>query len=101
MTALLTTRQLASVLAVSPETVLRWWRRGELPGYRLGSNVLRFDPNEVHDWLERRRHATVAGVTASAGPVQPQPSILDPSREPRVNAPTRPFSASPRGKEKR
>ena len=52
---LLTTRQVSELLAVSPATVLRLWRRGELPGYRLASNVLRFDPDEVAAWLEARR----------------------------------------------
>jgi excisionase family DNA binding protein len=44
---LLTTRDVAELLAVSPETVLRRWRSGELPGYRLASNVLRF---REHGW---------------------------------------------------
>lgn len=52
---LLTTRELAAHLNVSPETVLRKWRRGEIPGFRIASNVLRFDPDEVRDWLEGKR----------------------------------------------
>jgi excisionase family DNA binding protein len=51
---LLTTRQVADFLGVSPATVLRRWRAGELPGYRLASNVLRFDPAEIQAWLEQR-----------------------------------------------
>jgi excisionase family DNA binding protein len=47
-----TTRQVADYLAVSPETVLRRYRAGELPGIRLASNVLRFDRNDVMEWLE-------------------------------------------------
>ena len=39
---LLTTREVATFLGMSPESVLRRYRRGELPGYRLASNVLRF-----------------------------------------------------------
>lgn len=31
---LLTARAVAEQLGVAPETVLRWTRRGELPGYR-------------------------------------------------------------------
>jgi excisionase family DNA binding protein len=49
---LLTTRQVADYLGVSPETVLRRWRSGELPGYRLASNVLRFRESEIEAWLE-------------------------------------------------
>jgi excisionase family DNA binding protein len=52
---LLTTRQVADFLGVSPATVLRRWRAGELPGIRLGSNVLRFDPAELEQWLDDRR----------------------------------------------
>ncbi len=52
---LLTTRQVADRLSLSPETVLRRWRAGELPGFRLGSNVLRFDERELDAWLEARR----------------------------------------------
>jgi excisionase family DNA binding protein len=53
---LLTTREVAALLRVSPETVLRWYRSGKLPGgRRLGSNVLRFDRGEVEAWLEETR----------------------------------------------
>jgi excisionase family DNA binding protein len=54
-TPLLTTRDVATLLGLSPATVLRRWRAGELPGYRLASNVLRFDPGEVEAWLTRHR----------------------------------------------
>jgi predicted DNA-binding transcriptional regulator AlpA len=41
------------MLALSPETVLRWHRSGKLPGgRRLGCNVLRFDAGEIEAWLE-------------------------------------------------
>jgi excisionase family DNA binding protein len=50
---LLTTREVSALLRVSPETVLRWWRSGKLPGgRRLGSNVLRFSEAELEAWLE-------------------------------------------------
>jgi excisionase family DNA binding protein len=52
---LLTTRQVAELLAVSPATVLRRWRAGEIPGYRIASNVLRFSSAELAEWLEARR----------------------------------------------
>lgn len=43
------------MLALSPEAVLRMWRRGELPGFRLSSRVLRFRESEILEWLEQRR----------------------------------------------
>ncbi len=53
---LLRTRDVAELLDVSCETVLRWHRSGKLPGgRRLGSNVLRFDRGEIETWLEGTR----------------------------------------------
>jgi excisionase family DNA binding protein len=52
---LLTSRQVAALLAVSPETVLRRWRAGEFPGFRLAPNVLRFQREDVEAWLEGRK----------------------------------------------
>ena len=52
---LLTTREVATFLGVSPETVLRRWRSGELPGYRLASNLLRFRESELEAWLKEAR----------------------------------------------
>ena len=49
---LLTTRDVAELVSLSPETILRRYRAGELRGVRLGSNVLRFRPEDVDAWLE-------------------------------------------------
>lgn len=51
---LLTTREVADRLSFSTETVLRKWRAGEIPGYRLGSNCLRFRDSDVEAWLAAR-----------------------------------------------
>ena len=51
---LLTTREIAAFLGLSPESVLRRYRRDELPGYRLASNVLRFRESEIEAWLQHR-----------------------------------------------
>ncbi len=61
---LLTTRAVADYLGVSPETVLRRYRAGDLPGIRLGSNVLRFRESELEAWLAGC--ATVRHVLDSA-----------------------------------
>jgi excisionase family DNA binding protein len=47
----MTTREVARMLGLSPASVLRRWRAGEIPGYRLASNCLRFDPAELDGWL--------------------------------------------------
>jgi excisionase family DNA binding protein len=51
---LLTTRQVAEYLGLSPETVLRRYRAGSLPGYRLASNVLRFRESDIEAYLAGR-----------------------------------------------
>lgn len=53
---LLTTREVADWLGLSTETVLRRWRSGELPGFRLATNVLRFRESEIEAWLAGRRN---------------------------------------------
>ena len=62
---LLTTREVAELLGLSPESVLRRWRRKEIPGYRLASNVLRFRESEIQGWLEGTlRSEPLVSVTA-------------------------------------
>lgn len=51
---LLTARQLADLLGFQPGTILDWFERGELPGFRIGGR-LRFRASEVEAWLEQRR----------------------------------------------
>ena len=53
---LLTTREVADYLGLSCETILRRWRRGDIPGgIRLASNVLRFRESEIEAWLAGTR----------------------------------------------
>lgn len=63
---LLTTRDVAEMLGLSSEAVLRRWRAGELPGFRLSTKALRFRESEVLAWLESRREGSVP-VDASSG----------------------------------
>lgn len=54
---LLTAREVADHLGLSPETVLRYVRRGELPAIRLPGTAkgrLRFRREDVEAWLEER-----------------------------------------------
>ena len=55
------------MLDVSVETVLRWTRRGELPGFRLPGGALRYRGHEVEAWLTGR---------ATAVPVPEAPASL-------------------------
>jgi excisionase family DNA binding protein len=54
---LLTAREVAGLLGVSAETVLRWTRRGELPAVRLPGGAIRYREDELELWLTA--HATV------------------------------------------
>ena len=49
---LLTAREVADLVGVHVETVLRWWRSGRLPGRRLPTGVLRFWESETLDWID-------------------------------------------------
>jgi excisionase family DNA binding protein len=48
---LLTAREVAELLGVSAETVLRWVRAGTLPAIRLPSGAIRFQEATLDDWL--------------------------------------------------
>ncbi len=64
---LLTARELADLLGLSPATVLDWFEAGRLPGFKLGGRAVRFRPSEVERWLEQqRRGPVVASVTGEA-----------------------------------
>lgn len=65
---LLTTREVAEMLGLSSEAVLRRWRAGELPGFRLSTKVLRFRESEVLAWLEARRHGPLSIDVTQAVP---------------------------------
>lgn len=55
---LLTTRKVAEILGVMPETVLRWIDTRGLPAIRLTSRALRYDEDELAAWLAERATAT-------------------------------------------
>jgi excisionase family DNA binding protein len=68
--SLLTTRQVAEYLCVSPETILRRVRAGEIPAYRIATNALRFRESDIDAWLEARQsrlHQHVRSVGRVSG----------------------------------
>lgn len=88
----MTAREVGEWLGVSTETVLRRYRRGELPGYRIASNALRFDEAELAEWLDVRRGGNVPRAKLAAwleerrgGPLRPETdeavAALAPRRE--------------------
>jgi excisionase family DNA binding protein len=65
---LLTTRDVADMLGLSSEAVLRRWRSGELPGFRLSTKALRFRESEVLEWLEAQREGPRVSTQLTALP---------------------------------
>ncbi|MHB8694368.1 MAG: helix-turn-helix domain-containing protein [Solirubrobacteraceae bacterium] len=51
---LLTAQQVADLLGVSTETVLRWTRNGDLPGFRMPGGALRYRQDALDAWLAAR-----------------------------------------------
>jgi excisionase family DNA binding protein len=69
MTGLLTARAVADLLDVTPATILRWTRAGELPAVRLPSGQVRYREDELNDWLSLRATPTATlRVTVPATP---------------------------------
>lgn len=56
---LLTAREVAEVLDVSPETVLRWTRAGKLPALKLPSGQVRYREDAFDDWMADRAYAAL------------------------------------------
>jgi excisionase family DNA binding protein len=67
MSGLLTARQVADMLGVSAETVLRWTRRGELPAIRLPGGAIRFREGDLDAWLGDRATPGRGSVSHPAG----------------------------------
>ena len=77
---LLTARELAEQLGFKADTIVDWFERGEIPGFRIGGR-LRFRVSEVEAWLEERRGPaptlgsppSLASVSRGLGPLPPGP----------------------------
>jgi predicted DNA-binding transcriptional regulator AlpA len=67
---LLTAREVGDWLGLSPASVLRRWRAGQLPGFRLSSNVVRFDRDEVERWLLDTRRCSLESQQRPLRPVE-------------------------------
>lgn len=53
-TTLLTPDQVAEVLGIRVSTVMEKYRRGEIPGVKIG-RFWRTPPSELDRWISRRR----------------------------------------------
>ena len=70
---LLTAREVADTLDVSAETVLRWTRSGELPGFRMPGGALRYREDALDAWLEQRATAQMRGSVSH--PARRRPGV--------------------------
>jgi excisionase family DNA binding protein len=64
---LLTAREVAELLGVSAETILRWTRDGKLPAIRLPSGAWRFREDDLEAWMLERATPRRGVVTHPAG----------------------------------
>ncbi len=65
---LLTAREVAEMIGVSSETILRWTRRGAIPGFRLPGGALRYRESELEQWLAGRRSSDETSITNGIRP---------------------------------
>jgi excisionase family DNA binding protein len=97
---LLTAREVAEWFGVAVETVLRWSRRGVLPGFPLPGGMVRFDEDELKVWLERgARRPEECLLPAATAPTWKATRRYDPSRllpEPRRTPRCHRYSAATR-----
>ncbi len=76
---LLTARQVAELLGVTTETVLRWTRQGDLPAIRLPGTArgrIRYRPDQVDAWIAEHETAgrTPRGVSP---PLDARPAAVE------------------------
>ena len=60
--SLLDSNDLSIVLNLPPRRVKRLARKGEIPHVVLPGNEIRFEPEEIADWVNQLPHVPAAGV---------------------------------------
>src|ERR1039457_1118018 len=66
----MTVKELSEYLRVHPSTIYKLLRRGELPGFRIGTDW-RFNAEVIDRWcLERNMKAPGAGTPSNNGPAR-------------------------------
>jgi Helix-turn-helix domain len=73
---LVTARYFAERIGVTPETVLRWTRRGLVPAIKLPSGAVRYRPETIDVWLTEH---TIGADDATRG-VSPAPNVNRPGQ---------------------
>lgn len=52
---LLTAKEIAKMLKISPYTVKRWVKMEKIQAVRIGPQILRFEPETVNRWIRMHR----------------------------------------------
>jgi excisionase family DNA binding protein len=68
--SLITARAVAGMLNVTPATILRWTRAGDLPAVRLPSGQIRYRADQLDAWMIERATPNRGVLTAAAGVAQ-------------------------------
>jgi excisionase family DNA binding protein len=61
MVKLITDSEAAEILALTPRQVARLAKCGELPSVTLPGNEVRFDPEDIRQWVEGRKRSGPQG----------------------------------------
>ncbi len=65
-TRLLTQRQLAEMLGVTPRSLERWRETGDGPPFLRVGGLVRYTPADVSGWLETRRRTSTSTPAEAA-----------------------------------
>ena len=73
---LLTDSETARLLRLTPRQVARLARRGEIPSVTLPGNEVRFDPDDIREWVESlKESASAKFVRQLTG--EPEPDLAE------------------------
>lgn len=67
---MLTAREVAELLGVSAETILRWYRRGEIPAVKLPGGAIRFREDVLDAWIVERATPGRGALTTTSDAAQ-------------------------------
>lgn len=64
--SLMTVKEMAAMLRVSPQTLYKMLEQGEIPAVKVGSQW-RFDREKIKDWIEGRAQVSTVAKTPANG----------------------------------
>jgi excisionase family DNA binding protein len=61
---LMTVKEVAALLRVSPQTLYKMLEQGSIPAVKIGSQW-RFDRDQIREWIKTRAGGAAPGATSS------------------------------------